>query len=697
MRAPSKTSALKAVLILVILTLSVLSVAPFVTEYPTQVYATVPANDFGIELTPTSLSFSQGVTSTKTFSVSMTNNHATGCTGACPNELLGLFTLETAYVSLAVSSDSPQVTAGFVVNFSPSYFEIPGGQSKTVQASVNVASSVATGSYHFTIIASVSWPSLTGPTKYQASLSVGVDTPPPPLPPTLPSQVNVGQTWSEMTIHFKDGSQQTLKSSQSVVARRIALFQLASFNKLPQSIDFYVKAVTVPQLPRPSYVRWDGTTHTAAGFILKVTTNVRILVNGMVVYTSPSNGVNMYWSQEDYGLIPELAGFKSFGWGQQAVQFSMTGWNADNYLSKSQSTTFEYYYTQDWYVYGVWTEVHLAIGAPSSTVCGGLTDCVNRMKPVWSAHINQEPITTAVPAEEVTLNKPFFKVGVSPLSATIGVSSGTVRTFQVQAQGFYGFNSEITFSTQNLTTGISGSWAKLKDTPTQANGWIASTELTIATSSEAKLGAYNFNIVGSGGGLTSSVTVSLTVEQTAGPDETEGKITAYVHVSVDQNAYQPSARIKVTGSVSDYNGNGLPNVPVSLTSTFNFTQGVTTDSHGAFQASTDAPTTEGRYSVTASFAGDTSKYAGAEDTATFQVSAEAGSLCSIPLLGAFLCGNWQGLFDWLVALGWLGIPNILLVIILIVLLYVLIRIIRWMTRKRYSWVPRQRYGSSSNR
>ncbi|MGB9022404.1 MAG: hypothetical protein WCC94_03100 [Candidatus Bathyarchaeia archaeon] len=684
MRGPSKTSVLKTVLILVVLTLSVLSVAPFVTEYPTQVYATVPANDFGIELSPASLSFSQGVTSTKTFSVSMTNNHATGCTGgACPNELLGLFTLETAYVSLAVSSDSPQVTAGFIVNFFPSYFEIPGGQSKTVQGSVNVASSVATGSYHFTIIASVSWPSLTGPTKYQAGLSVGVNIP-PPLPPTsLPSQVNVGQTWSEMTIHFKDGSQQTLKSSQSVVAKRIALYQLA---RLPQSIDFYVKAVNVPQLPRPSYVRWDGTTHTAAGFILKVTTNVRILVNGMIVYTSPSNGVNMYWSQEDYGLIPELAGFKSFGWGQQAVQFSMTGWNADNYLSKSQSTTFEYYYTQDWSVYGVWTEVHLAIGAPSSTVCGGLTDCVDRMKPVWSAHINQEPITTTVPAEEVTVGKPFFKVGVSPLSATIGVSSGTVRTFQVQAQGFYGFNSEITFSTQNLPTGISGSWAKLKDTPTQANGWIASTQLTITTSSGAKLGAYNFDIVGSGGGLTSSVTVSLTVEQTAGPDETEGKITAYVHVSVDQSAYQPGARIKVTGSVSDYNGNGLPNVPVSLTSTFNFTQAVTTDSHGTFQASTDAPTTEGRYSVTASFAGDTSKYAGAEDTATFQVSAEAGSsLCSIPLLGAILCGNWQGLLDWLSA-------NWILVVIVVVGLYVLYRVIRYFTRPKYQQFRRQ-YGS----
>ena len=138
------------------------------------------------------------------------------------------------------------------------------------------------------------------------------------------------------------------------------------------------------------------------------------------------------------------------------------------------------------------------------------------MKPVWAAKVGVDPITIQVSAETVQ-QQPTFELGVSPLSTDIGISSGNLRTFAVQAQTLYGFTSEITFWTEGVPDGISSSWtSKVK------SGTLTASMLTLTCSATAKLGSYNFKVIGTGGGITKSVSVALEVKQTAGPDETLG-------------------------------------------------------------------------------------------------------------------------------------------------------------------------------
>lgn len=78
--------------------------------------------------------------------------------------------------------------------------------------------------------------------------------------------------------------------------------------------------------------------------------------------------------------------------------------------------------------------------------------------------------------------------------------------------------------------------------------------------------------------------------------------------------------MKVSGAITDFNRNGLPDMTVLLTSDFDFKKEVGTDSGGHFEVSFYAPDREGVYRLTARFVdSDLFGYTADDETITFSV------------------------------------------------------------------------------
>jgi hypothetical protein len=455
----------------------------------------------------------------------------------------------------------------------------------------------------------------------------------------------VASTWGDIVVHYTDGTSQQFSSTATTI--QMALLRLQLVGKSPSTMDFDAIAVEVPNLPMPFYTDLLGQKIYASDMVLYVKTDVRILVNGAIAYTSPSNGLKAFWSgSSTVAAAEQLLGLaQSFQTGTQQVLFSLQGWNANQYLSSSQSTEFEYYFTQEWSLYGVWqfgTAGPIQIGAP---LCNPVCTRVSPSTPIWSTITNPTPIAITAPPN---VNKqPYFKLGVAPLTATIGRLSGTKRTFQLIAQTFNIFSSPITFGVTGLPNGVSYSLQPVTSTPNATNGQIASSVLTLTASSSAQDGNYEFQVTANGGGTSDQVTVTLTIVDNAGPDQSQGAITAYVTIKTDKTLYSPMDTITISGTVTDYNENGLPNVQVSLSSDFNFTKQLTTDSTGAYSTTIYAPSNPGVYHVTGAFAGN-SRYGNASASTGFQVNSPALSACPLWLPSSlrWLCGSTWGIPNW---------------------------------------------------
>jgi hypothetical protein len=460
----------------------------------------------------------------------------------------------------------------------------------------------------------------------------------------------VASTWGDIVVHYTDGSSQEFSSTATTI--QMALLKLQLVGKTPTTMDFHAIAVEVPNLPMPYYTSALGQRIYASDMLLYVKTDIRILVNGAIAYTSPSNGLKAFWSGSSTAAAAEqLLGLaQSFQSGTQQFLFSLQGWNAQQYLSSSQSTDFEYYFTQEWSLYGVWqfgAAGPIQIGAP---VCNPVCTRVSPSTPIWSTITNPTPITITAPPN--TNQKPYFKLGVAPLTTTIGRLSGTKRTFQLIAQTFNIFSSPITFGLSGLPNGVSYSLQPVTSTPNATNGQIASSVLTLTASPSAQNGNYQFQVAANGGGTSDQVTVTLTVVDNAGPDQSQGAITAYVTIKTDKTLYSPMDTVAISGTVTDYNGNGLPNVEVSLSSDFNFTKQLTADSTGTYSTTIYAPSNPGVYHVTGSFAGN-SRYGNASASTGFQVNSPELSACPLWLPSSlrWLCGSTFGVPNWALASG----------------------------------------------
>ena len=85
--------------------------------------------------------------------------------------------------------------------------------------------------------------------------------------------------------------------------------------------------------------------------------------------------------------------------------------------------------------------------------------------------------------------------------------------------------------------------------------------------------------------------------------EEYGYITTHLTISTDMASYSPSGSVRLTGSVTDYNGNGLPEMKVTMSSDFGYSSTLNTDDLGRFGAILSAPSEEGQYHIVVWFAG----------------------------------------------------------------------------------------------
>jgi Domain of unknown function (DUF1929)/Glyoxal oxidase N-terminus len=104
----------------------------------------------------------------------------------------------------------------------------------------------------------------------------------------------------------------------------------------------------------------------------------------------------------------------------------------------------------------------------------------------------------------VTLNVGSFSVAVSPTSQT--VKRGTSASYTITVSATTGFSSPVSFSLAGLPKRTSGSFA-----PTTVTG-SGTSKLTILPNKNAAAGTYTLTITSSGGGLTRSNQVTLTIQ-----------------------------------------------------------------------------------------------------------------------------------------------------------------------------------------
>ncbi len=99
---------------------------------------------------------------------------------------------------------------------------------------------------------------------------------------------------------------------------------------------------------------------------------------------------------------------------------------------------------------------------------------------------------------------PDFSLGASPGTQT--VTAGSSTTFSVTLTPSGGFSSSVGLSVSGLPTGANGSF-----NPTSVSSTTPGSTLTITTASTVTPGTYPLTITGTGGGLTRTTGVSLTV------------------------------------------------------------------------------------------------------------------------------------------------------------------------------------------
>src|SRR5262249_11688350 len=104
---------------------------------------------------------------------------------------------------------------------------------------------------------------------------------------------------------------------------------------------------------------------------------------------------------------------------------------------------------------------------------------------------------------------PDFSLSASPASLTVNRGANGTSTITITRSG--GFTDSVALSASGLPSGVTASF-----NPTSTTG--GSGVLTLAASSAATLGMATVTVTGTGGGLTRTTPINLTVNQPATPD-----------------------------------------------------------------------------------------------------------------------------------------------------------------------------------
>ncbi|MGQ9639274.1 MAG: COG1470 family protein [Candidatus Bathyarchaeia archaeon] len=181
--------------------------------------------------------------------------------------------------------------------------------------------------------------------------------------------------------------------------------------------------------------------------------------------------------------------------------------------------------------YGTNTSI-LTITTTALTPAGNYTLVVTGTSELISYGYNQRVHTWAV-----TVRVSGFYVAPSPMSKSVIVGKSTTLSVGVQSVGT--FSSSVTLTASNVPTGMTATFNPASVLPPP--GGLATSILTITTTSSLAQGTYHLTIRGTSGTLTSSEYVAISV----------GNFTVTVTPSSRTVAQDSSTTFTVTGTSSD--------------------------------------------------------------------------------------------------------------------------------------------------
>ena len=181
---------------------------------------------------------------------------------------------------------------------------------------------------------------------------------------------------------------------------------------------------------------------------------------------------------------------------------------------------------------------------------------------------------------------PNFTLSASPPSLTVNRGASGSSTITITRSG--GFTSSVALSATGLPGGVTATFS-----PASTTG--GSSALTLAASSTAATGAVNVTINGSGGGLSRSTTLSLTVNAPPPPDFTLSASPS--NLTVNRGASGASTiTITPTGGFTSSVALSASGLPGGVTATFNPTS--TTGGSSALTLAASSTAATGMTSVT---------------------------------------------------------------------------------------------------
>jgi phosphoheptose isomerase len=186
---------------------------------------------------------------------------------------------------------------------------------------------------------------------------------------------------------------------------------------------------------------------------------------------------------------------------------------------------------------------------------------------------------------------PDFTLSASPSNLTVNRGASGTSTITITRSG--GFASAVALTASGAPSGVSATF-----NPTSTTG--TSSVLTLAASSAAATGMTSVTITGSGGGLTRSITVFLTINAPAQPDFTLAASPA--SLTVNRGASGTSAiTITRTGGFASSVALSATGLPSGVTATFSPASTTGTSSTLTLAASSAA--TIGTVNITVTGAG----------------------------------------------------------------------------------------------
>ena len=516
----------------------------------------LPASDFSLGATPSSITMAQSGSASTTVVVGSINGFS-------------------AATNLSVTGLPSGVTAAF----SPSTVIPPSGGAGLSQLSLTASSTAATGVFSVNVVGS------SGVLSHAVSLGLTVTLLPTP----------------DFTLAASPGSLAVAKNSSgsaTVTASSLNGFSgttSLSVSGLPSGVtaSFAPASVTLPSggLASSTLTLAVASSATAGTFPLTITGTSGILTHTATLGLTVSGPVPDF----TLGVSPSsinLSTAKGSTSSTTVTIGSLNGFNGATSLSVSMvpaGVAVSFTPATVTPPSGGSASSTLTLSVPVSTTAGTFTLKITGTAGSVNQTANVTLVLGAAPPAD-------FNVGVSPASVSLNQGGSTATTVTVGSLN--GFSSPTSLSISGVPSGVTSSFAPASVTP--ASGGSAASTLTLAASAAATPGTFTVNVTGISGGTSHSVSLTLTVVVIPSADFSIG-------VTPSSASVTAGASINASAIVTSLNGfNGLTSLSVSgapagVTTTFS--PASVTPAAGGTAASTltlttSASATTGTFSLT---------------------------------------------------------------------------------------------------